>query len=236
MVAVIMKECKPSDWDRHANTIDLTKLNIHDSLVKTILSTLNTGNVLEIGAQSGIDAEFLASSGLNVTAMDYSDVAIRLLRGRRGIEICKADALSMPFSDNSFDLVYSQGLLEHFREPQLTKLMKEQKRVVKDGGHVLIDVPNSRSLPTVVYKQLRMALDRWIVPWETQFSSSGLRRLGEKHDFFFEKMYSYGYIPLIGRKLDAAMNFCFRESYREFEKKFGSFYQPCIGILFRNKK
>ena len=49
------------------------------------------------------------------------------------------DARSLPFKDNSFDFVYSLGVVEHF--PQTLKAIQEQARVVKKGGKVLLTVP-----------------------------------------------------------------------------------------------
>jgi ubiquinone/menaquinone biosynthesis C-methylase UbiE len=43
-----------------------------------------------------------------------------------------ADATNLPFADNSFDFVYSQTLLSHFKDP--LQVINEQKRVVNNGG------------------------------------------------------------------------------------------------------
>lgn len=231
-----MKECSIADWNKHTESMDLNRLKVHDKLVDLILSTLRSGSVLEIGAQTGIDAEFLASRGLEVTALDYSDAAMRLLKYRKGITSVKADALSMPFADDTFNLAYSQGLLEHYRQPELTKLIEEQKRVVKSNGYILIDVPNTNSLLTIMDKQIRMACRKWIVPWETQFTPSELKKLGEEHGLQFKGEYSWGYLPYIGRRLNNLMKSIFDGTYENFEKRFGKYYQPCIGALFQNAK
>jgi len=50
-----------------------------------------------------------------------------------------ADACRMPFREGAFDLVFHQGLMEHFRDP--APLLRENARVLKRGGHLLVDVP-----------------------------------------------------------------------------------------------
>ncbi len=47
---------------------------------------------------------------------------------------------SLPFDDESFDLVTCLGSLEHFPDPAASA--KEMKRVLKPGGEALIFVPN----------------------------------------------------------------------------------------------
>jgi SAM-dependent methyltransferase len=231
-----MKECSIADWNKHTESMDLNRLKVHRKLTNLVLTTLSSGSVLEIGAQTGIDAEFLASKGLEVTALDYSDAAMRLLKSRKGIILVKADALSMPFANDTFNLAYSQGLLEHYRQPELSQLIEEQKRVVRNEGYILIDVPNANSVLTVLDKQIRMACRKWIVPWETQFTPSELRKLGEKHGLQFKEEYSWGYLPYIGRRTDNLLRFVFNGAYEKFESKFGAYYQPCIGALFKNVK
>ena len=50
------------------------------------------------------------------------------------------DARKLPFPDNTFDLVYSLGVIEHF--PETSSAVTEHARVVKNGGHVLITTPH----------------------------------------------------------------------------------------------
>lgn len=49
------------------------------------------------------------------------------------------DALALPFSDRSFDVIYSLGLFEHFEPDQQRTLLSEQARVSKNL--ILIEVP-----------------------------------------------------------------------------------------------
>jgi SAM-dependent methyltransferase len=70
--------------------------------------------------------------------------------------------------------VFHQGLLEHFRDPLL--LVRENYRVIRPGGHCLIDVPQRYHIYTVV-KHALIGLNRWFAGWETEFSPGQLARL-----------------------------------------------------------
>lgn len=49
------------------------------------------------------------------------------------------DAMAMPFPDQSFDVIYSLGLFEHFEPEEQRQLLVEQARVAKQK--ILIEVP-----------------------------------------------------------------------------------------------
>ncbi|MBT4291670.1 methyltransferase domain-containing protein, partial [bacterium] len=85
------------------------------------------------------------------------------------------DALAKPFAENSFDIVFHQGLLEHFRDP--LPLLVEDLRVLKPGGHLVVDVPQTFHYYTVG-KKILIAMGKWFAGWETQFTPAQLERVG----------------------------------------------------------
>lgn len=85
--------------------------------------------VLEIGAGAGWQAKVLSEKGFEVYAIDiegsnYKDVQI--------YPVSFYDGRDIPFSDNSFDIVYSSNVLEHVFDIDHT--ISEIKRVLKPGG------------------------------------------------------------------------------------------------------
>lgn len=54
-----------------------------------------------------------------------------------------ASAEKMPFKDNYFDLLFVRETLEHIFRPD--KFIKEAKRILKDGGKILVTTPNLNS-------------------------------------------------------------------------------------------
>jgi SAM-dependent methyltransferase len=148
--------------------------------------------VMEVGAATARDSVILSDSGAKVVALDYSHEALKLAReaaGRSGstlLLVC-GDALALPFRDGAFDLVFHQGVLEHFHQP--LPLLQENARVTRPGGTVLVDVPQTFHVYTLM-KKLLIALNAWFAGWETQFTVGSLGLLLE--DSGLETFGSYG--------------------------------------------
>lgn len=98
-----------------------------------------------------------------------------------------ADALVSPLPDNAFDIVFHQGLLEHFPSPY--PLLRENHRVLKKDGLVVVDVPQTFH-PYTVMKHALMFLGVWFGGWERQFTIDSLARLLEQTGF--EPVHVYG--------------------------------------------
>jgi len=135
--------------------------------------------VLEVGAGSGRDAVALAKAGAEVWTLDYVPGSLALtaqVAVETGVTVqpVGGDALNKPFPDDSFDIVFHQGLLEHFRDP--LPLLREDLRVLKPGGHLLVDVPQTWHYYTAG-KQALIAMGRWFAGWETQFTPAELERV-----------------------------------------------------------
>jgi len=76
------------------------------------------------------------------------------------------DLLNMPFPDNSFDVVFNSGVLEHFSFSQRKQALQEMLRVCKSGSSIIAAIPNHFSIPyryAYLYKQ---KLGRWPYPDE----------------------------------------------------------------------
>lgn len=93
--------------------------------------------VLEVGCGMGCMAMNWARAGAQMTAVDLTPTAITQTKRRfelQGLtgEIMQADGRTLPFEDNSFDYVYSWGVLHH--SPDLGRSLDELLRVLKPGG------------------------------------------------------------------------------------------------------
>ncbi|MGB8508781.1 MAG: methyltransferase domain-containing protein [Pyrinomonadaceae bacterium] len=97
--------------------------------------------VLEIGCGLGTDGAGFARAGANYTGVDLTEAAIKLARRRFELENLRgefrvADAEHLDFADDSFDLVYSHGVLHH--TPDTRRAVKEVHRVLKPGGRAVV--------------------------------------------------------------------------------------------------
>jgi SAM-dependent methyltransferase len=99
------------------------------------------------------------------------------------------DTFCLPFRDETFDIVFHQGLLEHFRPQQAEALLRENIRVLKKNGLLLVDVPQRYHIYTII-KHFLIAIDKWFAGWEREFSLGELRRNMER--LGLETIHAYG--------------------------------------------
>ena len=169
-----------SYWKGHQSDIDDT-YSTGGRLVREVLADGPVGGrlVMEIGAGSGRDLIALARSGARGIVLDYSPASLALVRRQAEAEgvpvmLVQADATRMPFRDASIDVSFHQGLLEHFHDPM--PLLRENARVTARGGRMIVDVPQTVHLYTVM-KNTLILLNLWFAGWETQFTPAQLERL-----------------------------------------------------------
>jgi SAM-dependent methyltransferase len=102
---------------------------------------------LEIGAGTGSYSLVLKKLGIvdEVYLLDWSEESLetaKKLFKKYNIKgnFIQGDVRDLPFKDKEFDLVLSGGLLEHFEEKDILKILNEKKRVSK---YVLTQIPIS---------------------------------------------------------------------------------------------
>jgi SAM-dependent methyltransferase len=158
-----------------------------------VLPDVRGRRVLEVGAGTGREDHELARRAALVCALDFSTEALRLSRQiSDAARLVRGDALGSPFAEGTFDLVYHQGLLEHFNDPR--PLLRDNRRVLKPGGWVLVDVPQRYHVYTL-FKHTLIALHRWFAGWETEFSPREIRAVVERAGFRCVRTYGYGMRP-----------------------------------------
>jgi SAM-dependent methyltransferase len=169
---------------------------IHGIILRHI--ELLGSRVLEVGAGTGGNASKLAALGASVTILDFAPAALaRSVNTARKagvhLQVMLADAHAVPCASRSFDLVYHQGFLEHFKEP--APLVREQHRILRAGGYLLVDVPQRYNFYTL-YKRRLIRAGRWPYGgWEREFSLTELITLLEDSGFRFVDAYGRGYYP-----------------------------------------
>ncbi len=186
-----MRTSTPEHWKRfwaQADAIDLDELYGTDGrLVREItkLYDLETRGdlaglrILEVGSGTGRDAVTLALAGAEVLTLDYISGSLELtIQAANAAQVTVAvvcgDGLEAPFADGTFDVVFHQGLLEHFRDP--LPLLKDNIRILKPGGFLVVDVPQTFHYYTLG-KQILIAMNRWFAGWETQFTVGQLEKI-----------------------------------------------------------
>jgi SAM-dependent methyltransferase len=104
-------------------------------------------DVLEAGCGIGTDAAQFVRSGARYTGIDFSPTALDLAGRRpelRDARLVQGSVVELPFPDDSFDLVYSNGVIHHL--PQTSQAIAEFHRVLRPGGTAIVMVYHRASL------------------------------------------------------------------------------------------
>jgi ubiquinone/menaquinone biosynthesis C-methylase UbiE len=104
--------------------------------------------VLDVGCGQGIDVYRYALAGAEATGVDLTPRHVELARAHLAVmgleaEIVQGDAEQLPFSDDSFDRVSSNGVLHH--TPDMPAALREIRRVLTPGGEARVIVYNRNS-------------------------------------------------------------------------------------------
>ncbi len=105
--------------------------------------------MLEVGTGIGCDFCMFARHGARVFGIDLTRAGAALTTQRlryhqlRGLATV-GDAEQLPFADDTFDLVYSWGVIHH--TPDTEAAAREIVRVAKPGGQITVMIYNRHSL------------------------------------------------------------------------------------------
>ncbi|MEI8027440.1 MAG: bifunctional 2-polyprenyl-6-hydroxyphenol methylase/3-demethylubiquinol 3-O-methyltransferase UbiG [Pseudomonadota bacterium] len=107
--------------------------------------------ILDVGCGAGFLANPLASEGFQVTGIDMSDDSLSVARrfdSTKSVNYLQADAYSLPFADQTFDVVTAMDFLEHVEDP--SSIIREFSRVLKPGGVFIFHTFNRNFLAYLV--------------------------------------------------------------------------------------
>lgn len=143
----------------------------------------------EIGCGTGQTSAYLAKYGRVVTAIDYSEDSIYLLKElakyiNENIDVRCIDATEkLPFQENEFDTIFHCGLLEHFEKNEQINMLKNWKCFSK---RMISMVPNAASLPYRIGKKIMEDTGEWGYGFEIpqfsmvkEFAAAGYSKIQE---------------------------------------------------------
>lgn len=107
------------------------------------------GKVLDVGCGAGGNLKVLEKQGWNVSGIEISDVAAAHARALVSGAIHTGTLESAPFAPESFDLIFMNHSLEHFPSP--VNGLLQVRRLLKDGGLLVLSVPNINSLEVKLF-------------------------------------------------------------------------------------
>jgi ubiquinone/menaquinone biosynthesis C-methylase UbiE len=123
---------------------NMFRMRGHGAVADMPLGDLAGKHVLEIGPGAGGHSALFAKYGAVVTSADITyaraistQAKFDLLAGKAiGCQALQSDGEHLPFADNSFDIVYSNGVLHHTADTE--KAIGEAFRVLKPEGRAVI--------------------------------------------------------------------------------------------------
>jgi SAM-dependent methyltransferase len=134
--------------------------------------------VLEVGCGRGDVLVELAARGCRCTGIEPSREMIAMNRADN-VRLQQGWAESLDFPDRSFDLVFSQQVVEHLHPEDVPRHLQEAFRVLKPGGRVLLETPNCRTGPQDISRGFtRSAEGLHLKEWSVAELTAALRRAG----------------------------------------------------------
>jgi SAM-dependent methyltransferase len=106
------------------------------------------GRILDLGCSRGF---FLGECKKNGIQVNGIDVDPEIIDGDK-VRKCNMEKDRFPYEDNTFDVVFSSGVLQHIAKPP-ANLMQEVYRVLKPGGKLALHVRNERSWINILFSQ-----------------------------------------------------------------------------------
>ena len=134
--------------------------------------------VLDVGCGMGRFSDIASKWGATVVGIDLTsavDAAHANIGGRDNVHLAQADVFKLPFRDQSFDFIFSIGVLHH--TPNTREAFEQLPRLLKPGGRIAIWVYSTemriwswvsdtyRLVTTRLPKRLLYAMCRVARPW-----------------------------------------------------------------------
>lgn len=203
--------------------------------------------VLEIGCGLGTDGAQFAKAGADYTGVDLTGAAVEL--SRKHFELFNlpgnfqtADAEKLDFADESFDLVYSHGVLHH--TPDTAKAIREIHRVLRPGGRAIVMLYHRNSYNYRVNISLLRRAGAQLLRWDKgvslvhKLTGEPLDKLQEHARLLRTQKQSYlGDEEFLSQNTDGAGNPLARVySRREASELFRDFSKVSFKTYFLNKR
>ena len=182
------------------------------------IKDMNKPKILEVGCATGYITRYIAQKfDCEITGVDLSKVLLDIAREesqKLNLDNTKfeyANVEDLPFSDNTFDIVYGEAITALVPNP--LKVLREYKRILKPEGRVAtVDLFMKESLRDEFVEETNEIMSNVIgtevkirdfKDWEQIFNDSGFKSI-EIHDYYedlFERDYSFGETVKITLKL-----------------------------------
>ncbi|MCX5715155.1 MAG: methyltransferase domain-containing protein [Candidatus Omnitrophica bacterium] len=166
----------------------------HKGIINEYLAKIDrNGAFLEAGCGTGFWC-FYARSHYDIQRVIGVDVAQNIIKklsrfNSDKITFMLDDLNNSKLPDNSFDMLISLGVVEHFKESR--PMLKTLQRIIKPNGYAIISVPNWLCVHPLTRVILKLT-GNWNLGYEKSISPRGLARLVRSVGF---TVIEYGILP-----------------------------------------
>ena len=130
-------------------------------------------SLLDVGCAKGFMLHDLVEliPGITVSGVDVSDYAILHAMDEIKSKVQVADAIDLPFADNSFDVVISINTIHNLNKDDCAQALREIERVSCKGSFITVDAyrnddEKERMLAWNLTAKTIMSVDEWVVFFE----------------------------------------------------------------------
>lgn len=106
------------------------------------------GLMLDVGCGNGRYLSTMRMLGWNVQGVELSEDGFKVCQ-QAGLNVHHGDLFSAKFPENSFDLITVRHVIEHVPEP--VTFVTELAKILKPGGKLIIETPNSNALGRAIF-------------------------------------------------------------------------------------
>ena len=129
------------------------------------------GLILDLGCNDGVFKPYIK----NYVGLDIAYACLKRFKGRR----VRAEAETLPFRNQVFDIVFASELIEHLIHEARLRALKECRRVLKDKGELIMATPFGNSPHNI-----KASRERWN---ESKLGEYGIKYKPYVHGRFSEE-------------------------------------------------
>ncbi len=185
-------------WKGTNRLIELLKIN-----------EIKKPKILEAGCSTGYITRYIAKRfNCEITGIDLGDLVLEIAHEETqklnltNVIFQTANVESLPFPDNSFDIVFGEAITALVPNP--IKVLKEYKRILKPHGKIAtLDLFMKESLSEELVEEISKIMSavigtpiriRTFQEWEQIFTESGFNgiKIDDYYDDIFKRSYSFG--------------------------------------------
>jgi len=219
-------------WTKNLITSDYSLKYL--DFITEIEKDLSPGSkILEAGCGTGQTLSLL-SERHETYGLDIARAALNLAQDHCTFPVL-GSIFNIPFGDDSFDLVYNSGVIEHFREPTNVEAIKEMARVTKTSGRIIIIVPNTLCLWYKTGKFVAVMMKNFEFGYEEDYSPRRIEGAIQRAGLTIEKIFGLQALPPLATNDKEALRMKWRKKIGRIERffPFKPYYAYTVGVVAR---